>query len=194
MRKSIVFVSIAIIVVGMLAGLRLFVSEESYDGSGSDDGEQSVGKALMEMEHESDDRVEQLRGEIEAGRLSEADCQIEIEDMVRAIFDNLSRMEEGSGSYLNLAYNCNVIRKLGLGLEDRPDMADAELELKRDNLTRFADKVFNYSLDVSAKTEEKADYMQLSEWAEEIEEDLDQEVERYTRLVYAWYDKNAEDR
>lgn len=194
MRKSIVFVSIAIIVVGMLAGLRLFASEEPYDGSGSDDGEQSVGKALMEMEHESDDRVEQLRGEIEAGRLSEADCQIEIEDMVRAIFDNLSRMEEGTGSYLNLAYNCNVIRKLGLGLEDRPDMGDGELELKRDNLTRFADKVFNYSLDVSAKTEEKADYMQLSQWAEEIEKNLDQEVERYTRLVYAWYDKNAEDR
>lgn len=186
MRKSIVFVSIAIIVVGMLAGLRLFVSEESYDGS-SDDGEQSVGKALMEMEHESDDRVEQLCGEIEAGRLSEADCRIEIEDMVRAIFDNLSRMEEGTGSYLNLAYNCNVIRKLGLRLEDRPDMTDAELELKRDNLTRFADKVFNYSLDVSAKTEEKADYMQLSEWAAEIEENLDQEIGRYTDLLYAWY-------
>lgn len=186
MRKSIVFVSIAIIVVGMLAGLRLFVSEESYDGS-RDDGEQSVGKALMEMEHESDDRVEQLCGEIEAGRLSEADCRIEIEDMVRAIFDNLSRMEEGTGSYLNLAYNCNVIRKLGLRLEDRPDMTDAELELKRDNLTRFADKVFNYSLDVSAKTEEKADYMQLSEWAAEIEENLDQEIGRYTDLLYAWY-------
>lgn len=187
MRKSIVFVSIAIIVVGMLTGLRLFASEEPYDGSSSDDGEQSVGKALMEMEHESDDRVEQLRGEIEAGRLSEADCQIEIEDMVRAIFDNLSRMEEGTGSYLNLAYNCNVIRKLGLGLEDRQDMADAELELKRDNLTRFTDKVFNYSLDVSAKTEEKADYMQLSEWATEIEENLDQEIGRYTDLLYAWY-------
>lgn len=193
MRKSIVFVSIAIIVVGMLAGLRLFANEEPYDGS-SDDGEQSVGKTLMEMEHESDDRVEQLRGEIEAGRLSEADCRIEIEDMVRGIFDNLSRMEEGTGSYLNLAYNCNVIRKLGLGLEDRPDMADAELELKRDNLTRFADKVFNYSLDVSAKTEEKADYMQLSEWAAEIEENLDQEIGRYTDLLYAWYKEKGKNK
>lgn len=38
MRKSIVFVSIAIIVVGMLTGLRLFASEEPYDGSSSDDG------------------------------------------------------------------------------------------------------------------------------------------------------------
>jgi len=183
MRKSVVFISMVVVVVGMLAGFRLFVSEESYDTG------QSVGKALMEMEHETDDRVEQLRGEIEAGRLSEADCRMEIEDMVTAILDNLYEMEDGKGSYLNLAYSCNVIRKLGLRLEDRNDMEEAELELKRNNLSLFADNAFNYSLDLSREIEEKADYLKLIAWAEEIEENLDQEVERYTRLVYAWYGK-----
>lgn len=181
MKKSIVLISIAIVVIGMLAGFRIFVSEDPYDGG------QTAGEALMEMERESDERVEKLCGEIEAGRLSEVDCRMEIEDMVQAILSNLSHMEDGEGSYLNLAYSCNVIRKLGLRTEDREHMSETELELKRDNLSLFADKVFNYSLDVSRNMEEEADYMELTAWAENIGEELDQEVERYTSLVYAWY-------
>lgn len=181
MKKSIVLISIVIVVIGMLAGFRIFVSEEPYDGG------QTAGEALMEMEHESDDRVEKLRGEIESGRLSEEDCRIEIEDMVRAILDNLFHMGDGEGSYLNLAYNCNVVRKLGLRTEDRENMSETELKLKRDNLSLFADKVFNYCLDVSRDIDEEADYMQFTAWAEDIEKELAQEVERYTSLVYAWY-------
>lgn len=184
MRKAVVFISIVIVVAGMLAGFRLFVSEESYDTG------QSVGEALAKMEQETDNRVEQLREEIEAGRLPEADCRLEIENTVTAILDNLYEMEEGKGSYLNLAYSCNIIRKLGLRMEDREHMEEEELELKRDPLTDFANEGFNYSLDLSREIEEEADYLKLTAWAEEIEENLDQEVARYTRLVYAWYGKN----
>lgn len=183
MKRFIIFISMVIIVIGMLAGFRVFVSEESYDGA------QTAGEALMEMEHESDKRVETLRGEIESGVLAEADCRIEIQDMVLDILDNLSQVKEGAGSYLNTAYNCNVIRKLALALEDREDMTKAELELKEDNLTVFAGEVFNYCLDISRNIEEEADYMRLTAWAEEIEGELDKEVERYTGLVYAWYIK-----
>lgn len=184
MRKAVVFISIVIVVAGMLAGFRLFVSEESYDTG------QSVGEALAKMEQETDNRVEQLREEIQAGRLPEADCRMEIENTVTAILDNLDEMEEGKGSYLNLAYSCNIIRKLGLRMEDREQMEEEELELKRDPLTDFANEGFNYSLDLSREIEEEADYLKLTAWAEEIEENLDQEVARYTRLVYAWYGKN----
>lgn len=185
MKKSVVFISMVIIVVGMLAGFRFLVSEESYDTG------QEVGKALAEMENESDDRVEKLRREIESGRLPEADCRMEIADMVEAIIENLAGMETDKGNYLNLSYNCSVIRKLGLRLEDRGDMAEAELELKRNNLSLFADKVFDYCLDATRNIEEEEDYLKLTAWAEDIEENLDQEVERYTRLVYAWYGKNG---
>lgn len=39
--------------------------------------------------------------------------------MVHAILDSLTHMEDGEGSNLDLTYNCNMIRKLGLRLEDR---------------------------------------------------------------------------
>lgn len=108
MRKSVVFISMVIIVVGMLAGFRFLVSEESYDTG------QEVGKALAEMENESDDRVEKLRKEIESGRLPEADCRMEIADTVEAIIENLAGMETDKGNYLNLSYKLQRDPQAGL--------------------------------------------------------------------------------
>lgn len=183
MKKSIVLLSIAIVVVGMMAGLRIFVSEEPYDAG------QSAGEALMEMEHETDRRVESLQKEIETEMLSQADCQVEVKGMMKSIIENLLNMKDGTGSYINMAYNCNVMRRLGLRIKDDYGMAEAGLKLRRDNLSLFSDKVFSYALDVSAEREEEADYLELSDWAQEIEANLDEEVERYTKRLYAWYGK-----
>lgn len=183
MKKSVVLLSIAIVVVGMLAGLKIFVSEnpDFYDE------DQTVGKALAQMERETDRRVENLYKEIESGSLAEADCRMQIRELAEDILYNLSHLEEEEGSWLNLAYSCSVIRKLGLRGHGGDGISEVGLKLRRDNLSLFSDEVFSYVLDFTRNTQEKADYAKLSDWAEEIEADLDQEVERYTRRMYAWY-------
>lgn len=185
MKKSIVFLSIIIVVIGMVVSFRIFVSETSYDV------EPIEGQRLMEMEHETTDRVEALRREMGEGLLSEEDCRMAVEEMASGIFDNLFAMKDGTGNYLHMAYCSNVIRQLGLALEDRSDMLEKEKELKRDPFTIFANKVFNYCLDVSAVTEEEAEYIELSKQAKEIQKNLDEEIDRYTKRIYTWYSSKS---
>ena len=181
MKKSVVLLAIVIVVAGMMAGLRIFVSEDPYDGG------QSAGKALGQMERETDRQVENLCKEIEAGGMSQSECRAQVKEMTQGILYNFFNLEDEEGSYLNLAYNCSVIRKLGLRLDSKKEYEEAELELRRDNLSLFSDQVFSYALDVSEESQEEVDYKKLCQWAEEIEANLDQEVERYTERVYAWY-------
>lgn len=181
MKKSIVLLAIAVVLVGLVAAFNFYVSEDPYED------EQNEGEALMEMENEAARQVQNMRNEIESDSMSLEDCRIQITEMVTAILTELSNVGELEKSYINVAYNCNMIRQMGLLMEDRENMTEAELELKNDNLVRFANAVFAYCLDVSNNTEEKEDYQTISEWADDIEENLDQEIERYTEKMYSWY-------
>lgn len=183
MKKSVVLASIAIVLVGMLAGLRIFVSEnpDFYDE------DQTAGKALMKMENETDRQVENLKKAIEQGLLDEADCRMQVEDLMEGILHNLSHLEDDEGSWLNLAYSCSVIRKLGLRGHGGDGLSEAGLKLRRDNLSLFSDSVFSYVLDFTRNIQEEADYQELCKRAADIDANLDQEVERYTKRLYAWY-------
>lgn len=181
MKKSIVLLSAAVVLVGLLAAFNFYVSEDPYEG------DQDEGQALLKMEDETTLRVENLRREIESGAVSREDCSLQVRETVTAILTELSDEKELKRSYINIAYNCNVLRQMGLGLEDRENMTKAELELKNDNLVRFANQVFNYCLDISRGIDEKEDYMKISRWAGDIEADLEQEIDRYTERMYSWY-------
>ncbi len=181
MKRTMVLSIIAILVVGMIAGFKLFIEEDGNLGS------MTVGKKLLEMERESDDRVGTLIDEIKTGELSEADCRIELKGVLKSIVDNMDQLGKEDGNYINIAYNCNVIRKLSGLMTDKKDFPEAELKVRKDKLSYFSNEVFNYCIELSGKREEEADYIKLLRRADEIESNIDQEIERYTRSVYRWY-------
>lgn len=181
MKKAVVLSSAVIVLIGLLLAFRFYVSVDPYTR------DQSSGEALMNMEHETTERVENMLGVIQSGQMPPSDCQMEIEEMLKAIIENLNDVNHLEKTYIHIAYNSNVIRQLGLFSEDRKYMKEGELALKRDNLTKFSNEVFNYCLDVEAQTEEKSDYLEIVQWAEKIEMDMEQESKRFTEKIYDWY-------
>ena len=88
MKKSIVLIAIAVVLVGLVATFNFYVSEDPYED------EQNEGEALMEMENEAARQVQNMRNEIESDSMSLEDCRIQITEMVTAILTELSNVGE----------------------------------------------------------------------------------------------------
>lgn len=187
MKKTVILSVITVVIVSIVCIFEIQATKSNISAN-----EESRGKLLMDMEGESDIAVDDIISDIQENGLEKDECREKIQEIADNILKNVDDIDFSDRKYINIMYNCNIIRKLAGLMSDKRQFESAEEKLRNQKLTAYSDKVFSYCLEVSDGQNEEADYKTLCREGKSIEKNLDELVKEYVDLLYGFYIDSAQ--
>lgn len=178
MKQKIILTIISVFLLTTVAVYQFFTMPRE-DGNSFD-----AGKKMMEMERETDKTVTDIKTEIINGNITDEDCSKMIDAVVTGMLSQMEQLDQTDARYINIMYNCNIIRKLSGMLEDKKLFTKNEKILRNHELAAFSNSLFIYCLAVDDGTNEKKDYNELQKEGRKIEEDRENLVKTFVAALF----------
>ena len=192
MKKNVIILVTIGVVIAMVAGITLLSVEEDKNPENT---EVNFGEELYKIEEETISVSKEITEGLKSGVSIDTMGQ-KVSDAIDAMTENIDKINNEDVTdkvLLRTMYGAALIRRLAqITVDKEPGQhTEAELALKKHELTKFANELFSYCMDLNQGTVEKDAWKGIKSKSEDIEKNKEKLYLDFMESVKDWSEEKT---